>query len=103
VKGYGTKTTLESLTPGILGSSSPTKLEKNHINYTANELFRVVKALGPSVILPPGTRAAGTTVRATGLIRADQFSTVGAKYGVSLMIHYRPTQNKGWSKDPIIP
>jgi len=25
------KQTLESLTPGILGSSSPTKLEKNHI------------------------------------------------------------------------
>jgi four helix bundle protein len=29
-EGYGRKTTLESLTPGILGPSSPTKLEKNH-------------------------------------------------------------------------
>jgi len=31
ITGYITKQTLESMTPGILGPSSPTKLEKNYI------------------------------------------------------------------------
>ena len=58
-----------------------------------------MKALGPQVIFPPGPGVGDTAMRAAGLIRADQFSAVGAKYGVSFMIHYRPAQNKGWSND----